>query len=55
MASFHIETDRQTYLAGETVTGRLLLLVPATISNTQGLTLRFTALESLKKLHQLET
>jgi len=48
MTTFHIETDRETYYPGEIVTGKVLIFIPATISNTEGITLKFLGIECLK-------
>jgi hypothetical protein len=48
MTTFFIDTDHLHYTLGETITGKVLLHVPATISNTQGLRLTFAAFEHSK-------
>lgn len=41
MASFHIQTDKTNYRAGETIRGKVLVHVASNINNTEGVTLRF--------------
>lgn len=43
MASLLITLDKEIYLAGDTVTGQVLLAVPANISGSQGISLHFAA------------
>lgn len=50
MASLLITLDKSIYLAGDTVSGQVLLAVPATISGSQGISLHFAAFESLKSI-----
>jgi len=48
MATFFIEIDKEHYTAGETITGNVLVDVPNTINNTEGLILTFTGYRQSK-------
>ena len=48
MATLHLQTHHPHYQPGESITGTLYAHFPHSISNTEGLTLKFTALEYLK-------
>jgi len=48
MATFYVQTDKDFYFAGETVSGSIYVNVGAMIVGAQGLSLRFTGYECVK-------
>lgn len=48
MATFFIQLHSTHYTAGDTVSGEVLMAVPASIAGCQGVSLRLTAYECLK-------
>ncbi len=44
MATLYLETDQESYYAGEDVKGKLYLKVNNSIMNTEGVSLKLTAL-----------